>query len=153
MHLIPLLFQTICFFNCIPLCLNKSLFSFSSCTIQKYALVIFISRNAAKMFEKHEKLKPSKKLLHHIIIYPFILHLLNFPYHSTSSFRHRLYFSPFTSHFRLESSIFPPFFKIRISKFTRNFRKILYTYRHLYLSMGENVHKTRYRIKNSFSLQ
>ena len=99
------------------------------------------------MFEKHEKLKPSKKLLHHIIIYPFILHLLNFPYHSTSSFRHRLYFSPFTSHFRLESSIFPPFLKIRISKFTRNFRKILYTYRHLYLSMGENVHKTRYRIK------
>ena len=102
------------------------------------------------MFEKHEMLLPSKKLLHHIIIYPFILHLLNFPYHSTSSFRHRLYFSPFTSHFRLESSIFPPFFKIRISKFTRNFRKILYTYRHLYLSMGENVHKTRYRIKFLF---
>ena len=99
------------------------------------------------MFEKHEMLLPSKKLLHHIIIYPLILHLLNFPYHSTSSFRHRLYFSPFTSHFRLESSIFPPFLKIRISKFTRNFRKILYTYRHLYLSMGENVHKTRYRIK------
>ena len=115
---------------------TKAFFSFSSCTL-KYALVIFISRNAAKMFEKHEKLKPSKKLLHHIIIYPFILHLLNFPYHSTSSFRHRLYFSPFTSHFRLESSIFPPFLKIRISKFTRNFRKILYTYRHLYLSMGK----------------